>query len=216
MGTDGIDIRVFYEADREAVRRISRETAFLGEPYERFFSDGEILADALTLYYTDYEPGSCFVATEADRVVGYLTGARDVTAMRCIVRKKIAPALLVKALQKKALFHRGKIRFLGHILVSFLKGEFFAPDFSKKYPATLHINLEKGYRGRKIGKRLIECYIAFLRGEGVRGVHFGTMSERAKGFFLKLGFSVLSSTRRSYLRYQLKRPLPYYILGKVL
>ena len=70
-------IRQFKPEDRGSVRDISWETAFLGEPADAFFSGKEILADFLTQYFTDYEPGSCFVAVSANRVVGYLIGSTD-------------------------------------------------------------------------------------------------------------------------------------------
>ena len=72
-----IVIRKFNSKDRNGIRGISCDTAFLGKPRTDFFDDDEILADALTLYFTDYEPGSCFVAVYGEKVVGYLVGAKD-------------------------------------------------------------------------------------------------------------------------------------------
>lgn len=60
---DNIIIRPFRKDDRESVRRISCETAFWGKNRKNIFADDEILADALTMYFTDYEPESCFVAS---------------------------------------------------------------------------------------------------------------------------------------------------------
>ena len=61
-------IRPYQKEDRPSVRRISCETAFLDADLHDFFSDEEILADALTLYFTDYEPESCFVAELEEQI----------------------------------------------------------------------------------------------------------------------------------------------------
>ena len=98
--------------------------------------------------------------------------------------------------------------------MSFLKGEFSEPDFSKDYPATLHINIQEGLRGSDIGSGLITAYLGYLKKEGVRGLHFATLSERASNFFSKQHFDLLYKGRRSYFRYILHRDLPLYIYGK--
>lgn len=211
-----VGIRPFEREDRESIRRVCCETAFLDEDSKEIFGDNEILADALTLYFTDYEPASCFVVDDCGKVIGYVIGSKDVIAARRIFINKILPHLIVATIKRATLFNKRTVRFLYHILISFLKGEFFTPDFSKDYPATLHINIEKDYRGNKLGKRLIESYLAYIHKERVRGVHFGTISERAKNFFVKNGFSILYQGRRSYLGYVLKQDTPYYVLGKLL
>ncbi len=211
-----IVIRQFTKNDREDIRRINCDTAFLEADRKLFFDDDEILADVLTLYYTDYEPQSCFVAIEEDKVIGYIIGAKDVRRMRITFNKRILPQTIGKALRKGFFLRANNLKFFLHVAVSFFKGEFFAPDFSRKYPATLHINIDKNFRGRKIGEKLIEHYLNYLKKQGVQGIHFGTMSEGAKKFFIKLGFSILFEGKHSYLSYITKQNSPYYILGKTL
>jgi ribosomal protein S18 acetylase RimI-like enzyme len=211
-----ISIRKFDRDDREDVRRISCDTAFLGEPLGFCFDDDEILADALTLYFTDYEPGSCFVAVQEDKVIGYVIGTKNLRIMQRIFSTKVMLRLFAKAVRKGALFRRNARRFMLHAMMSLLKGEFSTSGFSSGYPATLHINVDRNHRGGKIGTELMEHYLKFLRSEGTAGVHVSTMSEGAKSFFEKLGFGVLLVGKRSYLRYCLGRDLPFYVLGKKL
>ncbi len=211
-----IVIRQFTKNDRADVRRISCDTAFLGMDNKLFFDNDEILADVLTLYYTDYEPQSCFVAVEEDKVIGYIIGTKDVRRMHITFNKRILPQTIGKALRKGFFKRANNLKFFLHVAVSFLRGEFFAPDFSRKYPATLHINIDKNFRGRKIGEKLIEHYLNYLKEEKVAGIHFGTMSEGAKKFFIKLGFSILFEGKHSYLKYITKQHTPYYILGRKL
>ncbi|MBF0522949.1 MAG: GNAT family N-acetyltransferase [Candidatus Omnitrophica bacterium] len=211
-----ISIRKFQTADKEEVRKISCATALLETHHGVFFDDDEILADALTLYFTDYEPESCFVAVEDEEVVGYLIGTFDFAEMNKIFSKKILPGILWKTLYKGTFLKKKHFIFAFNVLKSFLKGEFTSPDFTKQYPAILHINIKKNSRGQNAGKELIENYLALLKSKNISGVHCGTMSERAKTFFTQCGFKVLFEGKRSYLRYCLNKDIPYYICGKLL
>lgn len=168
----------------------------------------------LTNYFTDHEPASCFVAVYTDKVIGYILGTLDVEKKKRILWRKIISALLIKALRKKLFLNRGNFKFFLRISRSFVKGEFFIPKFSDQYPATLHVNIYKEFRGRKVGARLVEHYMKFLSSKGCKGVHLGTMSESAKNFFISQGFSILYKNVRSYLKPYTGKSYPYYILGK--
>lgn len=209
-------IRKFQNDDREDVRRICCETALIGQPSSFFFEDDAIFADALTKYFTDYEPESCFVAGSDGEVVGYLTGAKNIKVMDKIFLHKIAFGLLYKALLRGTLTKKKNVFFFFYLLRSFIKLEFRMPDFSKKYPATLHININKDYRGKGIGSRLIADYLIYLRRESIPGVHFATMSRQASKFFTKQGFDLLYEGKRSYLKHVLLEDILLRIYGKKL
>ena len=55
--TDQVSIRPYTLKDRPGLRKISYDTSFLGKADE-LFDEPELLADALTLYFTDSEPQS--------------------------------------------------------------------------------------------------------------------------------------------------------------
>jgi len=206
-------IRRFSYTDRQDVRRICCETAFIEEPSSIFFEDDEIFADALTLYFTDYEPESCLVLVHGGRVAGYLIGAKNIKVENKIFMRNILSGLLCKALLRGALVKKRNIIFFFHILKSIIKLEFRMPDFSKDYPATLHINIDKDYRAQGFGPQLIAAYLEYLKKEKVTGVHFATMSDKARVFFAKQGFSLLFQGRRSYFKYILHKESPIYIFG---
>ncbi len=206
-------IRKYEQKDRAAVREIACLTALMGEPSAVFFDDDEILADALTLYFTDHEPESCWVVECEKKVVGYLLGAVDAERSRKITAQKIVFALVMKALRRGTIFRWKNIRFFFHVLLSALKGELKAPVFLKDYPATLHINILKGYRGTGRGSALIQTALGYLRSKAVKGVHFATMSDQAGQFYSKLGFQLLFQGKRSYFRYFLGQDTPFYIYG---
>lgn len=209
-------VRKYKKEDRPWVREIAVNTAFIGESAAIFFDDKEIFADLLTRYFTDCEPGSCFVAEDNGLVVGYLTGAKDENILKKIFVSKILPPLLAGVVFKGIIFRRKNRIFILSYLRSVLKGEFNNPDFSGMYPATLHINLKEGFQNRGIGSRLMVAYLDYLVKEGVRGIHLATMSEKAGKFFVKNGFALLYTAPRSYFNYILHRDTPIYIYAKKL
>jgi len=212
----GINIRKFESRDREAVRRIFHDTALIGEPASVFFEGEEAFSDALTSYFTDYEPQSCFVAESGTQVIGCLMGAKDKVRAEKIFNAKIAPGLLRKAFRDGLILKKKNIVFLLRCLSDALRGRLFAPDFAKEYPAILHINVGKGFRGQDVGGALMDSYLAYLKQEKVMGVHLATLSDAAASFFKRQGFQLLHRSVRSYFRHVLHRDVPLYIYGKKL
>ena len=206
-------IRKYDSRDREAVRRICCETALAGEPSAIFFDDDEVFADALTIYFTDHEPESCFVAEHDNNVIGYLIGAKDARRMDKIFSDKIALPLFIKALRRGVFIRKKNMKFLSRVFLSLMKGEFKTPVFSKDYPATLHINISKECRMAGIGSKLINAYLDYLKAQEVKGVHLATMSDKASQFFSKQNFQLLFKGERSYFRYFLGKNVPIYIYG---
>lgn len=207
-------IRPYQNKDRESIRKIAFDTAFMGEPAGLFFSDQEVLADILTAYFTDHEPESLFVAESGGTIVGYLLGATDSARVSRIFRSNIMWPLVMKILKRGTLGQAKNIRQGWKYLSSYLKREFSTPDFYKDYPATLHINIAAGYRANGIGAKLIEAFLDYLSKEQVPGVRLGTISDRAAGFFEKQGFKSLAKKKHSYFRPILQRDLNYQVYGK--
>jgi len=209
-----VAIRKFKVQDREAVRQIVYDTAFMGEPAGVFFEGKKLFCDALSLYFTDFEPQSCFVVEAGGEVIGYLMGAKDKAAADKLFNKKIFPGLLTKVLFSGVFFGKKNLSFLLNVFFSLLKGQFKTPDFSQAYPATLHINIKFAFRGRHIGAQLVAAYFAYLKEEGVGGIHLATMLDAAGKFFAQEGFVLLYSGKRSYFRHILHKDVPLYIYGR--
>lgn len=207
-------IRPYRREDKLEVRDIAWETAFMGESGDIFFDDKELLVDFLTLYFTDYEPESCFVAEYKGRVIGYIIGAKDSRLLRRVSYFKITPRLFLKAIIRGAFLRKKNFNFLFHCILSYFKGEFREKDFSITYPATLHINLKSGFRGLKVGSRLITVYLEYLAKENVAVVYLATMSDKARLFFISEGFELLHQGVRSYFRYLTGKDTPIYIFGR--
>lgn len=206
-------VRKYTKKDRASIRDIAFKTAFMGEPGSIFFASQELLSSFLTEGFTDYEPESSFVAERNCKVIGYLLGTKDTKALINKFKHKILPRLLRKFIFSGALFKRKNITFLLSCLRGFLTGEFYAPGFSREFPASLNINIEREFRNYGIGSRLIATYLDYLRIQNIPGVSFATMSIRAAHFFTKAGFRLLYEGRRSYFRHILKKDIPIYIYG---
>ena len=209
-----VEIKRFQAKDRDAVRQIVHDTALMGESAALFFQGQEVISDAFSLYFTDYEPGSCFVAKINDQVVGYLIGARKKVCAEEVFNRQIAWPLLLKALKSGIFLKLENLIFIFSCLKDFLVNGIKTPDFNSAYPATFHLNIKDGFRGQDIGAKLINTYLDYLKIARIPGVHLATMSERAANFFLSQGFQQLYKGKRSYFRHILHRDVPLYIFGK--
>lgn len=216
MANELIIIRPYKKEDREVLRKIVCDTAFMGKSSTIFFDGEEVLADSLSLYYTDFEPQSCFVAVLENKVVGYIFGAKDTKVYDKTFFLKIFPKLLAKSFISGVLLKKKNLILLRNFFVSFLKGEFILPDVYKRLPATLHINIKDGYRALGIGGKLIKVFLEYLKKEGVKGVRFATMSDKASEFFLKQGFSLIYKNKRSYFNHLNEKDVFVYLFGKEL
>ncbi len=209
-------VRKYDPRDRDAIRHISVATALAGEPAVKFIDGDDILADALTMYYTDFEPESCFVVEKGGRVLGYLIGCVDTRRMDKIFGKKIMARIIINAFQTGFLLKKKNLALIWHGFISLCCGEFFSPDFSKGFPATLHINLLPEARGHGNGSTLISEYLSYLSNMRVKGVRMATISTEAGKFFQRHGFKILFKGHRSYLHHIIGKDLPLLIVGKEL
>lgn len=209
-------VRKFCFQDREAVRQIAIETTLMGHPAYLFFEGAEVVSDALSRYFTDYEPESCFVAEVDGKVVGYLMGALKKATAEKIFNQKIALPLLLKVFKSGVLLKPKNLIFIYDCLLDLLKNGIKTPSFIQAYPAILHINLRDGYRGQGLGAGLINAYFDYLKKNKVSGVHLATMSEQAANFFFLQGFKLLYRGKRSYFKRILRQDVPLYIFGKLL
>ncbi|MFA4988540.1 MAG: hypothetical protein WC572_02935 [Candidatus Omnitrophota bacterium] len=208
------NIRKFEGKDRQQVREISHDTALMGRPASLFFEGKDTVCDALTMYFTDYEPESCFVAESSSCLAGYLTGTRNKILSERVFSGKIMPGLLWRAVLKGELARRKNAAFLWRCVQAFLLGGLNSPDFTREYPAALHINIREEFRGMGVGGSLMTSYLEYLGQNRVCGVHLATMSDAAAGFFLQHSFKLLYKGKRSYFRGILHKDAPLYIFGR--
>jgi ribosomal protein S18 acetylase RimI-like enzyme len=188
-------VRPYQPADRAAVLRIAADTAFFGEPVERFMEDRRLQADFFIAYYLDHEPQCAWVAVANDEVVGYLTGS---TGARATERGKTATALKAAAGLVGFRYRVGPLtrRYALRAARAVLAGEYPKID-EHRFPAELHINLTADARGLGLGRALLEACLNQMTALGVPGIHLSTTSRNVAALRLyeKLGFEVLGRKR---------------------
>src|SRR5437016_4518420 len=94
-------IRPYQVSDERQVRRICFDTALYGNPIRDVFDDEAFIAEAWLSYYWRFEPQTFWVATEANRVAGYLTGCVDTSLFQRRYIWRVAPRLLTKFFRRR-------------------------------------------------------------------------------------------------------------------
>jgi ribosomal protein S18 acetylase RimI-like enzyme len=194
MSNPDVVIRLYQPADREHVLRIGADTAFFGAPIEKYMEDRQFFSDAFYSYYTDVEPGYSWIAEVDGKVAGFLAGCPDSRAKAGLYIRNVLPALL------RSLTH-GKYRigpltrdYLRRLVGAGFRREAPHADFSI-YPAHLHINLDAGFRGHGIGRKLMTAFLDQMRHSNVAGVHLKTTSMNLEACHLyeSMGFCLLDA-----------------------
>ena len=196
-----IFIRTYRPDDRDVVRMIACDTADRGEPVESFFRDRETFADLLTRYYTDWEPQSLWVAEVEGRVIGYLTGCLNTHRYWTVMQRRIIPRAVWGAVCRGALRSYQTWRVLRAGVQTLAVGRMRREASSVAHPAHLHLNVAKAFRSQRVGRQLLERFLAQARAAGSPGVHAAVREDNDAGkrFFERMGFTVLG-------RYPVVRP----------
>ena len=187
-----VNIRPYKKQDREALRKLCCDVADRGGPIENFFPDRDVAADALTKYYTDYEPSSTFIAESDGCLVGYINGCLDNRRYGLVMFWLLMPALLVKAF-KRGLFFRSEIhQLLRGALKNWRRIFVWRKKSFHSHQGHLHIGIAGDFRGQQVGKSLVNALIDYAAGLGVgelaASVH--EANKPASAFFESQGFVV--------------------------
>ena len=194
MNTEPV-IRPYRSDDRQVVLEIAADTAFFGDPVETFLEDRNLFCDFFYRYYTDYEPEHGWVASSGSSVVGFLLGSIDTKKQRRGMLLHILPSSFWNILNGKYRIGSKSLRYTSKWIATILQRENTNPDLSV-YPAHLHVNVAAAWRGRGLGRNLIEVYLSQLRNSGVRGVHLNTTDRNtvACALYERMGFQLLDSS----------------------
>ena len=189
-----IIIRRYHPADRPDVLRIGADTAFFGAPVEKYMEDRRIFCDGFYSYYTDVEPGFCWIADAGGKAVGFITGCADSRAKAGRYIKRILPGLLKSLVSGQYHFGPQIWDYLRRLVGVGFRFEAPQVDF-KVFPAHLHINVDADYRGHGLGRQLMNAYLDQLRSLHIPGVHLMTTSlnEAACRLYESVGFHLVDS-----------------------
>lgn len=183
------DVRRYRAEDRSELFSLF-EHAGAGAPTGSLWGHAPSEAEIYLTPYLDYEPESVFVATIDDRLVGYLAGS---TGRGAVPSEE---ELIVRAVRRHRVFLRPRaLAFFCRSMIdtartSLRRRPKAGALVDARWPAHVHINVERRARGTGIATELIAAFIAHLRTEGVPGVYLQTVVEnsRAVRFFAKQAF----------------------------
>lgn len=186
-------IRPFAPGDAAELRRIAVETADAGRDGSAYVPDRRLLADLLTRYTTDVEPGSCWVAARDGRLGGYIAGSMDDRGLARRTMLGPGPRILLSALFRGVPFRPWSLRFLARNLPLWTGRRSAAPDLGT-HPGHLHINLVPEARGAGVGVALMGRFLDAARSAGVTGVRANVREDNAaaRRFFERQGFRAMA------------------------
>lgn len=191
-------IRLYEKRDRDAVRQICCDTAYRGQPIEKFFTDREIVAELLTGYYTDFEADSLWVAEYEGKIVGYLTGCRNNRHYAALLAWPIVPRMIWKAVLKGLFYRKMTWRLLWTTIRNWQIGGFSKYIPWERHSGHLHIDIMDQFRGQHVGRQLMERFMQQAQESNLRGVYAVTYEDNipACRFFERMGFDVISRHHR--------------------
>lgn len=207
-------MRPFTNGDAAGVRSIYADTAFFGAPVERYFDDRDLFADLGVTAYLRSFPDYVYVATAGAVVAGYVLGSPSGDAGVRRENMRLLPGIAAGIVSGRYRIGRKTIAYVARLTRAALRGELLEIN-DPSYPANLHINVDRDYRGHGLGTALMHSYLERLRQEGVEGVHLVTTDENQAALHLyhKLGFRQLASKRTRLWRPYLGRDLSLIALG---
>lgn len=203
-----VRIRHYRKADREAFCRLCCETGFLGSPVDPLFLDRELFADLFTRPYLDYEPEWVFVAEIQGEVVGYLLGSVCKHFNLVLLRSGLRTAvkMLLRLARGRYAQHPRSRQFIRWLLTA---GMWEQPKHPQN-AAHLHIQIDKRYRGRGIGRLLWEQYEKELRAVGMTqcyGAFFSYPQRRPEVAYSHYGFTVFDRRRTTMFQPEILEPV---------
>jgi len=190
-------IRPLRRTDRQAVRDICVETAWLGGPGRGHIPDPWIWAEFWTRYFTDRAPRHSWVVCDADdgHVAGYLMGTDDVRRFDRYA-PFLLPGIILRTIRKRLISRSDTRAATLAMLKSMIRGEMdIPPALVGNHPATMHIDLLPEARGRGYGAALYELFLQRMMQLGVPGIHAQTLSvnEPITRFCRHAGFTLAAS-----------------------
>ena len=212
-----VRIRTYDQTDRDAICRLCCETGFLGRPMDTMFQDRELFADLFTKAYLDHEPDWAMVAEANGKVVGYLLGSvrRNFDFLQMASGFQTASRMVMRLLTGRYAQHPRSRRFIRWL---FTAGFFEQPKHPRN-AAHLHLDIERKYRGRGVGRHLWDLYERRLRSAGIRecyGAFFSYPRRRPESAYAYYGFSIFDRRRTTLFGPEISEPVEVVCVRKAL
>ncbi|MEE9453919.1 MAG: GNAT family N-acetyltransferase [Paracoccaceae bacterium] len=187
-----IEIRMATKTDMAALYQITLATGHYGADAGSVYQDPDLLGHIFAAPYLAFEPQSCFVAKDAQGVVGFVVGTPDTRRFearlstdwwpdlrkRYPISDRQAPENLNPDQRLCQMIHRPEIAPRG---------------LARAFPAHIHLNLLPRAQGQGIGRRLFVIWCKQMQDQGVKTVHVGASvyNPGAVIFWQKMGFETI-------------------------
>jgi ribosomal protein S18 acetylase RimI-like enzyme len=189
-------IRGVTAADIPALYEIALITGDAGADATALYRDPQLVGALYAVPYAVLEPQSAFVIEDGEGVAGYIVGAADTPAFEARLEAEWWPALRERHADPAG-------DPAGWNLDQISAWQIHHPGrtprrLTEPYPSHLHINLRPRLQGQRLGRAMIETWLAAMRTAGSRGVHLGVSVRNARGlaFYPKLGFAEFQWPKR--------------------
>jgi ribosomal protein S18 acetylase RimI-like enzyme len=202
MMTNPVIIRPFKDKDKDALRQICCNVADRGRPIESFFLDRELAADALTSYYTDYEPQSTFVAEVEGKVIGYINGCCDNRRWGLVMFWILIPGLLCHAFRRRVVFKEYFLKLAYGSMANWRRFFSWRKQEFHSHEGHMHIGIVDEFRHQQVGGKLVAALMAYALTQGVDTLSASVQDNNTAAcrFFEGLGFHVRERYPMVFLR----------------
>jgi ribosomal protein S18 acetylase RimI-like enzyme len=204
VAPDDVRLRPCRPDDLDDLYRICLLTADNGADGTVLFRDPRLVGDVYAAPYAVLEASLATVAEDDAGVAGYILGAADTQTFNDRLARDWLPGLRQRYPEPSP-DGSGEQSYQEHRALTLIHHpEVYAPDpeFVRRYPAHLHIDLLPRLQGRGVGRRLVQTLTAGLRARGCAGLHLnvGLANHRAAGFYQAVGFTEIPAEgRRVYV-----------------
>ncbi len=191
-----IVIRKAHFSDIPYLYDICLKTGKNGKTAEDSFFNPYMLGEYYAVNYMLYEESSCFVIEDTKSNIvtplGYIVGCCDSKHFSNWMEKTWLPILRKRytvSYDTKTDIEKNLVNLIHKVHA------FEEKDWTKLYPAHLHIDLLPQLQGMGCGKILLNTFCDYLKNENVCGVHLGVSAKNknAIGFYERMGFTILES-----------------------
>ncbi|ASP36365.1 GNAT family N-acetyltransferase [Labrenzia sp. VG12] len=186
--TQNIQIRPAESRDLEAVYSICLKTGDAGRDATALYRDPKLVGHIYAAPYVALDGAVSHVAEDDLGVLGYAVGATDTRAFEQRLERDWWPAL---RLQYPEVADSAVGEMQDALRIRSIHHPVPAPDdIVCRFPAHIHMNLLPRARGKGVGSRLLEAWLAQARSRNATAVHAGVSAVNKAGlaFWTARGF----------------------------
>lgn len=174
---NNVVIRPYQQSDYEQVQNVCIIAGSeKGKPDDAM---QKLMLTVFCNYYIEKEPQNCFVATDEEKVVGYILSSEDSAVWADVFRKEYLPE--TADMMTRYYFEGSAANPLKYV---------------SEYPVHLHIDIVPEYQRMGLGTKLMDVLISHLKSKNIVGVMFSVAGSNSKGqqFYNKYGFELLEKS----------------------